>query len=106
MHVTALFEDRADGRRRCTLSWLVACYLVVEPLRQLVWTSALQPGYAPAPDPWCTCAVALQATGARQTRVTARVMHADSANCERHAQMGFPHGWHVALDQMLEMLAR
>jgi hypothetical protein len=31
-------------------------------------------------------------------------MHADSATCEEHAKMGFPHGWHVALDQMLEMV--
>jgi hypothetical protein len=33
-------------------------------------------------------------------------MHADSATCEDHAKMGFPQGWHVALDQMLEMLAQ
>jgi len=31
-------------------------------------------------------------------------MHADSATCEDHAKMGFPHGWHMAIDQLLAML--
>jgi uncharacterized protein YndB with AHSA1/START domain len=83
---------------------LMSCYLVVEPQRRLIWTNALQPGYAPAAQPWCTCCVELQALSETETRLTARVMHADSATCEEHAKMGFPHGWHVALDQMLEML--
>ena len=85
---------------------LESCYLVVEPARRLIWTNALQPGYAPAVKPWCTCVVELQALDAGQTRLTARVLHADSATCEEHARMGFPHGWHVALDQMLAMLAQ
>jgi len=83
---------------------LMSCYLVVEPERRLVWTNALQPGYAPAQKPWCTCVVEMQAVSETQTRLTARVMHADSATCEEHAQMGFPLGWHVALDQMMGML--
>jgi hypothetical protein len=41
--------------------------------------------------------VELQAVSENETRLTARVMHADSATCEDHAKMGFPHGWHVAL---------
>lgn len=90
-----------DGERHDLLN----CYLVVEPERRLVWTNALQPGYAPATQPWCTCVVALQAVGATETRLTARVMHADSATCEDHAKMGFPQGWHVALDQMLARIA-
>jgi len=85
---------------------LMSCYLVVEPERRLVWTNALQPGYAPALKPWCTCVVELQAISPTQTRLTARVLHADSAACENHAKMGFPHGWHVALDQMLAMLSQ
>ena len=85
---------------------LMSCYLVVEPERRLVWTNALQPGYAPATHPWCTCAIELQVVDASHTRVTARVMHADSATCEDHARMGFPMGWHVAMDQMLAMLGQ
>lgn len=80
---------------------LLSCYLVVEPERHLVWTNALQPGYAPATKPWCTCAVELFALSGNETRLTARAMHADSATCEEHAAMGFPQGWHVALDQMM-----
>ncbi len=83
---------------------LMSCYLVVEPQRRLVWTNALQPGYAPAGKPWCTCVVEMQAIGPAQTQLTARVLHADSATCEEHARMGFPQGWHVALDQMMAML--
>ena len=83
---------------------LTGCYLVVEPERRLVWTYALRPGFAPASNPWCTCAVELQATNDTETRLTARVMHADSATCEDHAKMGFPQGWHVALDQLMVML--
>jgi uncharacterized protein YndB with AHSA1/START domain len=83
---------------------LMSCYLVVEPERRLIWTNALQPGYAPSAKPWCTCSVELHAVNETETRFTARVMHADSATCEDHAKMGFPHGWHVAIDQLLAML--
>jgi len=48
----------------------------------------------------------LQAVNETETRLTARVMHADSATCEDHARMGFPKGWQVALDQMVALLAR
>lgn len=88
-----------DGERQD----LSSCYLVVEPERRLIWTNALQPGYAPAAKPWCTCSVEMQPVDGGQTRLTARVMHADSLTCEEHAAMGFPQGWHVALDQMLAL---
>lgn len=84
----------------------IACYLCVEHEKRLIWSDALQPGYAPAVKPWCTCVVELHPVSATQTRLTARVQHADSATCEDHARMGFPEGWHIALDQMLEQLGQ
>jgi uncharacterized protein YndB with AHSA1/START domain len=85
---------------------LVSCYLVVKPENCLIWTNALQPGYVPSTKLWCTCAVELPAVSETETRLTACVLHANSATCEEHAKMGFPHGWHVALDQMVVLLAQ
>jgi uncharacterized protein YndB with AHSA1/START domain len=82
----------------------VGCYLVVEHERKLVWTDALQPGYAPALKPWCTCVVEFEALDAGRTRYTASVLHADAKTCEAHAKMGFPEGWFIALDQMIAMI--
>lgn len=87
------------------------CFLVVEPPTRLVWTNALGPGFAPAApasDPMLgfafTAELRFEPLGPARTRYQARVMHADAAGCERHAQMGFEQGWNIALDQLIELM--
>ena len=87
------------------------CFLEVVPEKKLVWTNALGPGFRPqAPDTTCgeagtfhfTATIALEATPTG-TRYTATVLHADEAGRERHAAMGFEHGWGAALAQLVAL---
>ena len=88
------------------------CYLEVVPNERLVFTSALGPGYRPAPqkqgsDGTCedlqfTCILTLEAQGSK-TKYTAIALHADEATSKRHEDMGFHHGWSAALDQLVAL---
>ena len=37
------------------------------------------------------------------TKYTATVIHADEESCQKHAAMGFHHGWGAALDQLVAL---
>lgn len=83
----------------------VGCYLEVVPNERLVWTSALLPGYRPAPDedlPF-TAIISLRAT-ARGTRYTAAAIHRDVVGRQKHEAMGFREGWGKALDQLVAFM--
>jgi uncharacterized protein YndB with AHSA1/START domain len=83
------------------------CYLEVDAPRRLVWTSALGPGYHPqaagAPGFPFTCILTLEAVEGG-TRYTARVLHANTADSEAHAKMGFHEGWAAALGQLVALV--
>ena len=83
------------------------CYLEVVPGERLVWTSALLPGYRPAPEvpmmPLFTGVITL-ADVSGGTRYVARVMHRNAADAKAHADMGFHQGWGIALDQLVAMI--
>lgn len=82
-------------------------FLEVVPNERLVWTSALLPGFRPAPPrtdfPHFTAAILLAAEG-RGTRYTAVVMHPTEAGCKQHESMGFHDGWGTALDQLVALV--
>ncbi|MEY4765123.1 SRPBCC family protein [Aquabacterium sp.] len=83
------------------------CYLVVEPGRTLVWTSALLPGFQPAPPTpegfAITATIRLTPEG-QGTRYEATASHADAASRARHEAMGFEAGWGAALDQLVALM--
>jgi uncharacterized protein YndB with AHSA1/START domain len=86
------------------------CYLEIIPHRKIVWTSALQPGYRPAPPVapeqgfHFTAIIEFEAApGGTIYRATVRHMRPEDA--QAHARMGFEAGWNAALDQLLELLA-
>jgi uncharacterized protein YndB with AHSA1/START domain len=83
-----------------------SCYLEVIPQRRLVWTSALLPGFRPAPVPaegfTFTAKIEFESTpGGVLYRAT--VMHRTVAERELHQKMGFEQGWGIALDQLLAL---
>lgn len=85
----------------------IGCYLEIVPVRRLVWTSALLPGFRPAPIPQAgftfTAVVEFEsAPGGAVYRAT--VMHRTEADREVHEKMGFEKGWGMALDQLLELV--
>lgn len=88
------------------------CILEVIPGEKLVWTSALGPGYRPNLTPasakecdtfFFTAVILLEAQGDR-TKYTAIAIHGDEASSMKHEEMGFPHGWGAALDQLVAMV--
>ena len=89
----------------------VGCYCEVVTERRLVWTNALGPGFRPQTlDTTCgetgmfffTATIALEATS-NSTRYTATVLHSDEQGRERHAAIGFEHGWGAALAQLVAL---
>ncbi len=78
------------------------CYLEVVENERLVFTDALLPGWRPAPEPFFTAVLTLEAVEGG-TRYTARALHKNSADREKHAAMGFADGWGKALDQLVEV---
>lgn len=95
----------------------VGCYLELIPNRKLVWTNALLPGYRPIYSPGACPGEAFAFTGiillepatvggARGTRYTAQVLHADEAGRNHHAALGFEEGWGKALEQLVESVKR
>jgi uncharacterized protein YndB with AHSA1/START domain len=90
----------------------VGCYLEVVENERLVWTTALLPGFRPAPptppegdpcgvDPF-TAVIAMAPHGSG-TRYTATAMHGDAAGRKRHEDLGFHDGWGTALDQLVAL---
>ena len=82
-------------------------FLEVVPNERLVWTSALLPGFRPAPArtgfPHITAAILLAPEGAG-TRYTAVVMHPTEEGRQMHEAMGFHSGWGTALDQLVALV--
>jgi uncharacterized protein YndB with AHSA1/START domain len=80
----------------------VGCYLEIIQNEKLVWTSALGPGFRPAANPFLSfTAVLTFEDHAGGTRYTARVLHKDESDRQKHADMGFEAGWGKALDQLV-----
>lgn len=87
-----------------------SCYLLIEPERRLVWTSALIAGFRPHAQPtgdtdFVFTADLTFAEEAGGTRYRAHLMHATPKARQRHEDMGFHDGWNTALDQLVEAMA-
>lgn len=85
------------------------CFLEVIPNRRLTWTSALKPGFRPAPpDPagfHFTAILSLYPQG-ESTRYQAIAMHTRTEDRVAHEEMGFEHGWGTVVDQMVELYGK
>ena len=89
----------------------MGCFLEVVAPRRLVWTSALLPGFRPSPgratgpDVPFTAILTFAPHGAG-TRYIAHAMHKDEPGRKVHEDMGFHHGWGLALDQLVEVMTK
>lgn len=84
------------------------CYLVVEPNRRIVWTSAVTEGFVPAPpveEGFHFTAELLFEPIPSGTLYTARVIHGNAEDRDQHAAMGFEAGWGAALDQLIALMS-
>lgn len=106
-----LFRTAMRGPNEGEVSGGDGCYLIVEPQRRLVWTSALGPDFRPAEVNYdCgegamghfTAYLTLEPAPGGGTVYTATVVHAIEADAQKHEAMGFHHGWGAALDQLVD----
>lgn len=81
-------------------------FLEVVPNERIVFTDAFEPGWLPHPDAFFTAIVTFEALPGGRTRYTARALHWTTANCERHAKMGFHQGWGESLDRLVACVTR
>lgn len=80
----------------------LGCVLEVVPMRRLVWTSMLFPGYRPAvfDDIPITAIITLESAGAG-TRYVFTALHRDEADLETNRASGWQQGTDIALDQLV-----
>jgi uncharacterized protein YndB with AHSA1/START domain len=87
-----------DGREVPNLG----CVLEVIPMKRLVWTSMLFPGYRPAvfDDIPITAIMTMETVGAG-TRYVFTALHRDEADLEANKTSGFHQGTEIAVDQLV-----
>lgn len=81
------------------------CFLKISPLRRIVSTNQMGPGFRPliGPIPF-TAIFSFDAEG-KGTRYSAHVMHPDEDGRKRHEDMGFQEGWAICMAQLAEFTA-
>jgi len=80
----------------------VGCVLEVVPMKRLVWTSMLFPGYRPAifDDIPITAIMTMESVGTG-TRYVFTALHRDEADLEKNKTSGWREGTEIALDQLV-----
>jgi uncharacterized protein YndB with AHSA1/START domain len=81
----------------------LGCFLEAVPMKRLVWTSMLFPGYRPAvfDDIPITAIVTMEAVGTG-TRYVFTALHRNEADLEINKTSGFQQGTEIAVDQLVE----
>lgn len=83
----------------------LGCFLEIVPTEKLVFTTALLPGWRPAPAggilPPFTAVITLETHG-ESTRYVATALHSSHEDRKRPASMGMHQGWTAALDSLVE----
>ena len=89
----------ADGQEVPNLG----CILEVIPMKRLVWTSMLFPGYRPAvfDDVPITAIITMETVGTG-TRYVFTALHRNEADLEINKASGFYQGTEIAVDQFVE----
>jgi uncharacterized protein YndB with AHSA1/START domain len=88
----------ADGQEFPNLG----CFLEAVPMKRLVWTSMLFPGYRPAvfDDIPITAIITMESVGTG-TRYVFTALHRDEADFEKNKTSGWQEGTEIALDQFV-----
>ena len=81
----------------------LGCVLEAVPMKKLVWTSMLFPGYRPAvfDDVPITAIMTLESVG-NGTRYVFTALHRDEADLVKNKESGWKEGTDIALDQLVE----
>jgi uncharacterized protein YndB with AHSA1/START domain len=79
-------------------------FLEIVPQERIVFTTALTEGWRPG-TPWLalTAFIQMEDLPGDATRYTARVLHKDEEDADKHVEMGFYDGWGTCIDQLGEV---
>lgn len=87
-------------------------FVDVQPGRRIVFTDALTPDFRPSEEPFFSAVVVIEPAGDAGaetteggTRYTARVLHKNAEDRERHEEMGFFDGWAACIAQLADVAA-
>jgi uncharacterized protein YndB with AHSA1/START domain len=76
------------------------CFLEIVPHERIVWTSMLTGGWRPA-KPWLPMTGVFTLVDEGQgTRYTARCLHQNPEDSQKHETMGFFDGWNTCITQL------
>ncbi|MCZ4550956.1 SRPBCC family protein [Gordonia rubripertincta] len=78
------------------------CFLAVDHLERIVFTTALVGGWRPAPNPFMTATITF-ADHPEGTEYTATAMHKDITDRNTHDQLGFQDGWGTVTRQLAQL---
>lgn len=78
------------------------CFLAVDHLERIVFTTALVGGWRPALNPFMTATITF-AEHPEGTEYTATALHKDSGDRNMHDEMGFQDGWGTVTRQLAEL---
>lgn len=81
------------------------CFLAVDALERIVFTTALVAGWRPATQPFVTASITF-ADHPEGTEYTALAMHKDAADAAQHQDLGFYDGWGTVTRQLAEFTER
>lgn len=79
------------------------CFLEIVEGQRIIFTTALVGGWRPAEHPFITAIITL-ADDPAGTNYTAVVRHKNSADKERHAELGFLDGWGTVIGQLAALV--
>ena len=80
-------------------------FLLAEPEKRLVFTDFFRAGFVPNETPFMLADITLTPKD-DGTEYTAVVRHRSPEDCQKHADMGFEHGWGAAADQLAALAER
>jgi uncharacterized protein YndB with AHSA1/START domain len=82
-----------------------ACFLAVDNLERIVFSDALVGGWRPAEQPFMTAIITLR-DHPMGTEYVAHAMHRNSADRNRHEELGFYDGWGTVTEQLAKLVER
>lgn len=80
------------------------CFLLVDPERQIVFTTLMTEGFVPVETDFAMTARIFLSEQKGGTLYTARVLHRNAAETQAHVEMGFHEGWGQALAQLAALV--
>jgi len=79
------------------------CFLAVDDLERIVFTTALVGGWRPAEEPFITAIITFE-EHPLGTSYVAHVMHKSNADRKAHEELGFYDGWGTVIEQLAKLV--